>query len=166
MVDESVREGEDAAEYVKRLADAKSRHIANHYDNEQTAILAADTAVVIDGIILGKPIDHEDARRMLRRLSGARHKVMTGICVHQQGNCSGCVVTTQLEFIALSDTVLDKYLATDEPWDKAGSYAIQGLAGAFVQTMAGSYSNVVGLPLTETWQLLSAAGIATALDSE
>jgi septum formation protein len=119
---------------------------------------------VLGDDVLGKPRDHFDGLGMLARLSGRSHSVLTAICLHGAGEAQGELVETRVEFVPLSREVCEAYLATDEPWDKAGCYAIQGLGGAFVRSIQGSYSNVVGLPLSETWQLLRTAGITTALE--
>jgi septum formation protein len=132
-------------------------------DYVQRMAMAADTSVVIDGDVLGKPVDHFGGLAMLARLSGRKHTVITAVCLLTELAATVKVVTSAVQFIVLSREVCEAYLATDEPWDKAGAYGIQGLGGAFVNSLEGSYSNVVGLPLSETWQLLTANGIATHL---
>lgn len=109
-------------------------------------ILAADTVVYADGQILGKPVDREDAARMIRLLSGSRHEVMTGVCVIREGKTVVTHDTTAVYFRALQEDEIQSYLDTGEPFGKAGAYAIQGLAGQFVEHVEGSFSNVVGLP--------------------
>ena len=164
-IDETRLPGEKPADYVLRMAKEKALAVASRYPGGADAVLAADTTVVVDEGVLGKPVDHFDGLAMLARLSGRTHTVLTGICLHTgSGECLARVVETGVSFVQLSREQCEAYLATDEPWDKAGAYAIQGLAGAFVSSIEGSYSNVVGLPLTETWQLLSGQGIATALE--
>ena len=163
-LDETRAPGEAPADYVQRMAREKAQAVATQYPEPATVVLAADTTVQIDDDVLGKPRDHFDGLAMLARLSGRSHSVMTAVCLHSGGRISCELVETQVEFIQLSRDVCESYLATDEPWDKAGGYGIQGLAGAFVRAIHGSYSNVVGLPLGETWQLLRAHGIATRLD--
>jgi septum formation protein len=132
-------------------------------------VLAADTAVVLDGEVLGKPADEADARRMLRALSGRTHEVLTAVCVESRpvptpGGEAGppttreVLVATEVDLAPLDEERIAWYVATGEPFDKAGAYAIQGIAGAFVRTVRGSVSNVVGLPLDETLALLAAAG--------
>jgi septum formation protein len=111
--------------------------------------LAADTVVVVDGELLGKPRDAAHARAMLTRLSGRRHQVTTGFCVAKASRSRAEAVTTSVWFRALGAEEIERYLQTSEPWDKAGAYAIQGTAGAFVDRVEGSYTNVVGLPLAE-----------------
>jgi len=165
-IDESRLPGETPGDYVQRLAAAKAVAVVARHTDRTTVVLAADTAVVIDEDVLGKPADHFAALGMLARLSGRRHSVLTGICLLAPGGEKFSErVETRVEFVQLNREQCESYLATDEPWDKAGGYAIQGLGGAFVRSIEGSYSNVVGLPLTETWQLLSRHGIATALES-
>ena len=139
-VDESVRPGELPAGYVARLAAEKARAVMDRAAGRR--VLAADTAVVIDGEILGKPVDAEDARRMLHRLSGRAHQVMTGVCVadltrsaqHQQV----VVETTTVQFASLTSEEVDWYVASGEPMDKAGAYADQGLASRYVTRIEGS----------------------------
>jgi len=146
------------------MAREKARAVATHYPIPAYAVLAADTVVVIDGMALGKPQDRVDALAILARLSGRRHSVLTAVCLCTAAGMQSALVETEVEFITLNDEICAAYLDTAEPWDKAGAYAIQGLAGAFVHSIKGSYTNVVGLPLCETWQLLSANNIATALN--
>lgn len=164
-IDESHWIDESPSDYVQRMAQEKAQAIALLYPPVGCAVLAADTIVVIAGTILGKPIDHADALLMLTSLSGRRHSVLTAVCLLTVAGIVCELVETQVEFLPLSHEVCEAYLATDEPWDKAGAYGIQGLAGAFVRSIEGSYTNVVGLPLCETWQLLSANGISTALNA-
>ncbi|MBE9539753.1 MAG: septum formation inhibitor Maf [Proteobacteria bacterium] len=162
-IDESVRSGEAPLDYVRRMATEKAAVVAQAHRGNTYAVLGADTTVVLDGKILGKPTNHEDALDILSRLSGRRHRVITALCLSAQAEINVCTVATDVQFVPLTKQVCRAYLATEEPWDKAGSYAIQGLGGAFVSEIRGSYSNVVGLPLAETWELLRARGIATAL---
>lgn len=161
-IDESVRPGEAARDYVSRMAREKAATVW-HRRGDGAPVLAADTTVVIDGDILGKPADHFAGLAMLARLGGRTHSVITAVCL-QTAQCMVAIeVETRVTFISLSREVCEQYLATSEPWDKAGGYGIQGLGGALVSGIEGSYSNVVGLPLAETWQLLARHGIATAL---
>jgi septum formation protein len=162
-IDETGIPGEAPAAYVERIAREKALRVAARHQDVDCVVLAADTAVVVDADVLGKPRDHFDGLAMLARLSGRSHSVFTAVCLHRTGGISCELVETRVEFIPLSKELCEAYLATDEPWDKAGAYGIQGLAGAFVRRIHGSYSNVVGLPLCETWQLLRANGIATHL---
>ncbi|BDG01761.1 Maf family protein [Anaeromyxobacter oryzae] len=154
--DESVRPGEPARDYVLRVAREKARAVAGEI------VLAADTAVVLGGEILGKPADAADAARMLGALSGTRHDVLTAVCVRRVSGPLGveldAVVRSEVRFAMLTPAQVAWYVATGEPLDKAGAYAIQGAGGAFVEAIAGSVSNVVGLPLAETAELLRRAG--------
>ncbi len=163
-IDESRDPGEAPAAYVERMAREKAACVAARYPVVPTAVLAADTIVLLDDAdVLGKPRDHFDGLAMLAKLSGRSHSVVTAVCLQQSASVSCELVETKVEFIQLTRELCEAYLATDEPWDKAGGYGIQGLAGAFVRSIQGSYSNVVGLPLCETWQLLRENGIATSL---
>ncbi|GAB5453286.1 MAG: Maf family protein [Halioglobus sp.] len=160
-IDETPLTDEAAADYVARMAREKARVVAASHSAD--VVLAADTVVVLDGDILGKPADEGHALAMLARLSGREHAVMTGLCLCRAGEESEVVVETAVEFANLDLATCKAYLATDEPWDKAGAYAIQGVAAVFVRGIRGSYSNVVGLPLAETHSLLVDNGVATAL---
>jgi septum formation protein len=163
-IDETPNPEEPAADYVQRIATSKALSVARRHDLSQNLILAADTTVVVDDCVLGKPVDMMDGLAILARLSGRRHTVMTAICLCNDQETRTELVTTEVEFIQLTRELCEAYLATEEPWDKAGGYGIQGLGGAFVRAIYGSYSNVVGLPLTETWQLLCANGISGHLE--
>lgn len=162
-IDESVTAGETPREYVARMARGKAAVVFSANDGKQP-VLAADTSVVVDKDILGKPRDHFDGLAMLARLSGRTHSVMTSICLQTNAAVICEVISTEVTFTGLDRDTCEAYLATDEPWDKAGGYGIQGLGGAFVSAIEGSYSNVVGLPLCETWRLLAKHGIPTSLD--
>jgi septum formation protein len=153
-VDESVRPGEPPREYVVRVARDKARAVAGD------VVVAADTAVVLGGEVLGKPRDAAEARRMLEALSGTSHEVMTGVCVRRAAvRIEGsAVVSSTVRFARLTAAQIAWYVTTGEPLDKAGAYAIQGAGGAFVLGVEGSVSNVVGLPLAETADLLRRAG--------
>jgi septum formation protein len=154
--DESVLAGEAPRDYVARVAREKARAVSGE------VVLAADTAVVLGAEVLGKPTGAEDARRMLRALSGTVHEVLTAVCVRcaqpTRATELEAVVATKVRFARLSAREIDWYVATGEPGDKAGAYAIQGAGGAFVLSVEGSVSNVVGLPLAETADLLRRAG--------
>lgn len=161
-VDETPFPGEIPGDYVVRLARAKAS--AGRASAVSPApVLAADTSVVLNGEILGKPANPDDARRMLRRLSGGWHEVQTGVALAHAALVT-VRVSTRVQFRALTETEIDCYVASGEPADKAGAYGIQGLGGALVARIEGSYPNVVGLPLAETLALLRAAGVPTALD--
>ena len=154
-IDESVSDNELPADYVVRVAQEK----ALACQAEGSVIIAADTTVVIGDDILVKPVDRDDARQMLTRLSGQVHEVLTAITIRRNKVLMSRLVTTAVTFDILSDELIDAYLETDEPWDKAGSYAVQGYGGSFVSCINGSYSAVVGLPLRETRQLLLSFGV-------
>lgn len=146
-IDETPFEGEAPDVYVSRLAEAKAR--ASWRSGEIT--LGADTAVTLDGQILGKPRDPGDARRMLRLLSGRTHQVLTGICLYDGIKAETGVETTEVEFLALSDEEIESYAAGGDPLDKAGAYGIQGEASKFVRRVNGCYFNVVGLPVSRVY---------------
>jgi septum formation protein len=142
-VDESVVPGEAAAPYVERLARAKATALVR--DGE--VVIGADTTVVLDDTIIGKPIDADDARRILRTLSGRTHTVCTGVAVATTTRVASGVARTDVTFAVLPDPWIDRYVATGEPLDKAGAYGMQDGAALFVLGIAGSPSNVIGLPL-------------------
>jgi septum formation protein len=155
-VDETPLPGEDPVAYVERLARAKA--LAVHADLE-ALVIAADTTVDVDGEILAKPVDAHDARRMLRRLSARAHHVHTGVAVRRRSTVLSAVADTIVQFEPLSETTVEWYLATGEPFDKAGAYALQGAGGALVSKVTGSVSNVVGLPLTLLVHLARQVGV-------
>ena len=162
-IDERPLRAETSVDYVQRVALAKAA-CARAGGNERRIVLAADTCVSVDGDIYGKPLDFADARRMLRRLGGGWHTVHTAVVVAGvDGPPQTVVVATRVEFIALDDAIIAAYWASGEPADKAGAYGIQGLGGALVRRIEGSYSAVVGLPLAETAALLASVGVAHAL---
>ena len=145
-VDETPRAGEAPDVYVRRLALAKARAVAGRHP--ACLVLGADTTVVVDGTILGKPVDAADARAMLRRLSGRAHQVLTGVALVRDGRTVEVdVAVTDVWFAPMTDADVDAYVANGEPMDKAGAYGIQGRASRFVTRIDGSYSNVVGLPV-------------------
>ena len=156
-VDERVRPGEAAKDYVRRLAMEKSARALAGLKTcaTTTAILAADTAVVVDGTILGKPRDDADAAAMLRRLSGRPHEVVTGVSLRGSGWEVNRVEATTVQFLQLTDADIRWYVESGEGRDKAGAYAIQGLASRFIPGIQGSYSNVVGLPIAAVHELLA-----------
>ena len=156
-VDETPHPNEQANAYVRRLAEAKARAVAA--SSRTYPVLAADTTVVVDGQILGKPFDDDDARRMLRMLAGERHEVITGVALAHRGDVHVHVEVTAVEFAAMSDAEIDWYVSTGEPRDKAGAYGIQGGASRFITRVDGSYSNVVGLPIALVYQMLASAGV-------
>ena len=146
-VDETLLEGESPRRYVRRVAEDKAR--AGVERRPDAWVLAADTTVVLDGDVLGKPADERDARRMLRRLSGRAHRVLTGIALAAPGGerVASEVSSTRVVFRALAEKDIRWYVATGEPMDKAGAYGAQGKGGLLVERYEGSFSNVVGLPL-------------------
>lgn len=156
-VDEGLLPGEPAPEAARRLAGQKARAVAMAWPG--AAVLAADTLVVLDQHILGKPLDREDARRMLGLLSGAEHQVVTGYCLLWQGREDCGQAVSRVRFRALSPAEIAAYVASGEPLGKAGAYAVQGLGAALVDQVGGSYTNVVGLPLAEVVELLLRRGI-------
>ena len=158
-IDETPLPDESAPAYVERLARAKAA--AGLASVEGTAVvLGADTAVVLDGRILGKPESREDALAMLADLSGREHQVLTAVALTDGQRVQSLCVTSQVRFRAISDDEAQRYWASGEPADKAGGYAIQGLGAVFVTGLSGSYSAVVGLPLSETADLLGQFGVA------
>ncbi len=163
-VDEARLSGEAPADYVLRVASDKAR--AGSAELAPGAVvLAADTTVTIDGEIFGKPRDERDAHAMLSRLSARWHEVLTAVVVSVDGRQFSDVVTTRVEFRALTAATIAAYWRSGEPADKAGAYGIQGLGGALVKRIDGSYGAVVGLPLCETIALLDQVGIRHALSA-
>jgi septum formation protein len=158
-VDETSIPGESPHDLVERLATAKAELVAARAVGP-AIVLAGDTVVAIDDHVLGKPRSAEDARRMLRQLSGRTHSVVTGIALIRlpDGERTSLVETTLVHFAQLSEEKIARYLATDEPFDKAGSYAIQGRAGRYIPRIEGCYFNVVGLPLARVTQALTQLG--------
>ena len=159
-IDESVLTNEQPYAYVERLAIGKATAVRNKL-TESCWVLGSDTAVVINGEILGKPKDQQDSLNMLNKLSGQCHQVLTSIALVSAQQTLSKVVTTEVSFKPLTEQEMLAYWQTGEPQDKAGSYGIQGIAGQFVTNIKGSYSAVVGLPLYETAQLLQQVGINT-----
>ena len=156
-IDESVLESETPQAYVARLALEKAE--AGFERGDGRPVLGSDTTVVLGSEILGKPVDLGDVRKMLRKLSGSTHQVLTAIALATVDTTYSRMVTTEVEFREISDAEIEHYWLSGEPKDKAGSYGIQGLGAVFVKRIAGSYSAVVGLPLAETSELLSQAGV-------
>jgi septum formation protein len=176
-IDETPHPGELAQSYVERLAKEKALAVHQRVSaglptetllptvSDQFAVLAADTTVALDGLILGKPEDTDDAIRTLTMLSGRTHQVHTGIAVATPFGCSHRVVTSNVTMLTLDPALIAWYVSTGEPFDKAGSYAIQERAAAFVSQVQGSMDNVVGLPMIETIALLHQAGLAVSYRS-
>ena len=158
-IDETPLPDESAPAYVERLARAKAAAGLACLEGP-AVVLGADTAVVLDGRILGKPENREDALAMLADLSGREHQVLTAVALSDGQRVHSLCVTSKVRFRAISAEEAQRYWASGEPADKAGGYAIQGLGAVFVTGLSGSYSAVVGLPLSETAELLGQFGIA------
>ena len=157
--DETQRPGESCEDYVVRTACDKARQALARIRTENLPplpVLAADTVVICEGVILGKPADRGEARRFMQTLSGRTHEVRTAVAVADgvSDELVTAVSVSQVEFAPLTDAQIEAYIACDEPYDKAGGYAVQGLAGLFIRRIAGSYSGIMGLPVFETAALL------------
>jgi septum formation protein len=160
-IDEAVQPAEAAPAYVARLAAAKAEAGWTRSRGAHPApVLAADTAVVLDGKILGKPADRQDAEGMLRQLSGRTHEVLTAVALRTAAGLQSRMSRSEVTFRAIAAAEARAYWETGEPRDKAGAYAIQGRAAVFVADLRGSFSGVMGLPLFETAELLHEAGVA------
>ena len=161
-VDESRRPRESPRHHVQRLAHAKARLVAEQMKRKKRAVvvIGADTMVVVQGKVLGKPSDVKEARRMLKLLSGRTHQVLTGLAILRvpEGAEARHIEATRVRFQKLSKSDIDDYIATGEPFDKAGAYGIQGLGGRFVASIEGCYFNVMGLPLSRVWGMLRELG--------
>ncbi len=154
-VDESHHAGETAQAYVQRVASEKAlAGWRNKIDKEPRPVIGADTAVVIEGQVLGKPRDDNDAKAMLSLLSGQTHQVMSCVAVVSNGDVTTKTNISEVTFSTLDHDMIAWYIATEEGKDKAGSYAVQGLAAMLIEHISGSYSGIMGLPLQETSQLL------------
>jgi len=154
-VDEAALPGETPVEYVKRVAALKAQAVSAAPGE---VVLGADTTVVVAGAMLGKPEDAADACRMLRLLSGCRHEVITGICLRRDGELVRDHSVTAVWFTGMSDGEIEDYAASGEPLDKAGAYAIQGLASKYIERIEGCYFNVVGLPVALVYRHLTRMG--------
>jgi septum formation protein len=154
-LDETLRPDESPHDYVARLSREKARAVIR---GDELA-LGADTIVVINKEIIGKPADAEEAGQILRALSGQWHEVLTGVTLARADRVLSAVSSTRVKFAELSDAEIEWYVSTGEPMDKAGAYAIQGHASLFVESIEGSYSNVVGLPMRLTYQLAREMGV-------
>lgn len=161
-IDETQLVGESPERYVTRLAREKAQACLQHLTVEQKAhpVLAADTTVVLDGVVLGKPDDDIDARNMLIALSGSLHEVHTAVALAFNNQIEVVLSTTVVEMMTLTEEQIERYITSGEPRDKAGSYGIQGKAGAWIKRIEGSYSGVMGLPVFETAELLRKANLA------
>ncbi|WP_096217824.1 Maf family protein [Enterobacter kobei] len=153
-IEEKRAEGESAQQYVSRLAREKAQ-AGVALVPRVLPVLGADTIVILNGEVLEKPHDTEHAARMLRKMSGQTHQVMTAVALADSQHVLDCLVVTDVTFRVLTDDEIAAYIASGEPMDKAGAYGIQGLGGCFVRKIHGSYHAVVGLPLVETYELLS-----------
>ena len=161
-IDEAVQPGESAATYVQRLAVEKAQAVWGRYKSSDDSgdpitVLGADTTVVCDGELLGKPVDQADARRMLELLSGRTHQVLTGVAAITRKATVSEVEITQVFFDLIGEQELVRYLASGEPMDKAGAYGIQGYAARWIPRIEGCYFNVVGLPLARTMAVMARA---------
>jgi septum formation protein len=158
-VDETARGGEPPGQYVRRLAELKAETLWQKLAAAQRQpVLGADTAVVLDDEILGKPRDEQDCQRMLKLLSARTHQVFTAVALRASDGCQSRVNVSEVTFRTLADDEIQRYWRSGEPADKAGAYAVQGRAALFIEHIAGSYSGIMGLPLFETGELLAAVG--------
>jgi septum formation protein len=162
IVDETPRPREQPTDYVLRVAREKAAAASGNHPSDRP-LLAADTVVVAGGLLLGKPAGEDDARSMLRLLSGSTHDVHTGVVLLLSGRAYAEVVTTRVRFRPLSEAEIDWYVASGEPQGKAGAYAIQGRAARFIDRIEGSWSNVVGLPVATVYALLKQAGVISCV---
>jgi septum formation protein len=160
-IDESPLLNEPAGDCVKRLAITKAKCVAASRIN--AIVIAADTLIACDGMILGKPDSREDAFRLWDMLSGRKHQVLTAVAVSKNGEVHTLLNTSEVEFTEITPESMEAYWQTGEPKDKAGAYAIQGLAAVWIKEIRGSYSGIMGLPLYETALLLKQVGIKTLL---
>jgi len=160
-IEEDYIKGESPRKHVLRLAEAKALDVGNQHPD--CWVVAADTIVYVDHSILGKPKSREEARKMLRRLSGKEHRVLTGFSVHhlEKGKGDREAVQTSVKVKKLTQPEMDWYVKTGEPYDKAGGYAVQGIGSFMIESIKGSYTNVVGLPICELIQMLSRLGAVT-----
>ncbi len=159
--EENLAQNESPRDHVLRLSEAKAVDVGRHYPDAW--VIGADTIVTINGMILGKPKNSEEALDMLGRLSGHEHQVLSGIAVHHlsQGKTERDAVQTAVKMRALSQDEMNWYIGTGEPFDKAGAYAIQEMGSFLIESIQGSYTNVVGLPLSELIQMLKRLGALT-----
>ena len=160
-VDETVLPNELPRDYVVRLSREKAQAVASEIGDGEI-VLGADTTVVVLNEIAGKPIDENDARRMLKLLSGKWHEVLTGVSLVNDGKVISDIALTRVKFAKLSEEEIDWYISTGEAMDKAGAYGIQGYASRFVERIEGSYSNVVGLPVQMVYRMIADCGLRIA----
>jgi septum formation protein len=156
-IDETELPGEDPAAYVQRLAKTKAEAIAASFPSR--LVLGADTTVVLDGRIIGKPIDLDDARKMILDLSGNWHEVLTGVALAYDGQTSVGVQSTRVKFAAMTEAEITFLVEKGEPLDKAGAYAVQAQAALFIEKVDGDYWNVVGLPVSLVYELAGRLGL-------
>lgn len=156
-IDEAVAQGESACNYVKRMAYQKASLVAHSY--HQKIVLAADTIVVCDDVIVGKPVNRDDAKRILRMLSGRTHEVMTAACIVYNHEVKQLFESTQVTFAPLSEELIDTYVASGECDDKSGAYALQGIGAMLIERVSGSVSSVVGLPICQVRCVLEDFGL-------
>jgi len=161
-IDEIREPGERPDNFARRAAEDKARHVAQ---NTKSPVLAADTVVALGDQSLGKPVDEDDAKRMLRILSGREHAVHTGMALALGGRCHSLVDTAIVRFSPLNEDLIDWYVATGEPMDKAGAYAVQGAGGLLVRSITGSPQTVIGLPINRLPELFTGLGLAIPLGS-
>lgn len=169
-IDETVRQNEDPARYVQRMAEEKNRTALTLFCETNGTmpdfpLITADTCVVSDGIILGKPHSQAEAIEFLNRLSGKQHTVLTAVCIHYRGNAENRVQTNRAVFKPLSSEEISAYVQSGEPMDKAGAYAVQGIGGIFIQSIEGSFSGIMGLPVYETVSMLQDLGYRSPLSA-
>lgn len=156
-IDETAHDNEGPFELVERLARAKARAVAAEHAKPGETVIAADTIVAEGGLLLGKPSDEEDAKRMLRALSGTTHQVATGVCIVRGEEIHSFIDITDVTFFDVSDAEIEAYVASGEPMDKAGAYGIQGTGGRMlVERIDGDFYNVVGLPIAKVVRALRA----------
>ena len=161
-VDEAQHEGESYSDYVERTAREKAAfglNVLRMRSMLYRPVLAADTAVIIDGAVLAKPANFKEARSFLSKLSGRTHEVRTAVALAMEGSLTVATSVSQVTLRQLNEAEIVRYCETTEPYDKAGGYAVQGIAAIFIERLEGSYSGVMGLPLFETGQLLTRAGL-------
>ncbi|HHA3747488.1 TPA: Maf family nucleotide pyrophosphatase [Neisseria meningitidis] len=169
-IDETVRQNEDPARYVQRMAEEKNRTALTLFCETNGTmpdfpLITADTCVVSDGIILGKPHSQAEAATFLNLLSGTGHIVLTAVCIHYRGKTSSRVQTNRVVFKPLTAEEIAAYVQSGEPMDKAGAYAVQGIGGIFIQSIEGSFSGIMGLPVYETVSMLQDLGYRSPLSA-
>lgn len=169
-IDETVRQNEDPARYVQRMAEEKNRTALTLFCETNGTmpdfpLITADTCVVSDGIILGKPRSQAEAATFLNLLSGTRHIVLTAVCIHYRGNAENRIQTNRVVFKPLTAEEIVAYVQSGEPMDKAGAYAVQGIGSIFIQSIEGSFSGIMGLPVYETVSMLQDLGYRSPLSA-